>query len=549
MKHELNKMLKLSKIATATIICTKHTLLGVSLFTLLTAPVTVAHAGFLSDAMDLKANIMSNTTAPASYNSASRHVFSGGGIVAKNKIFSTDIVSLTPPSMTSGCGGINMYMGAFSFINKDQIVTLFRSIAQNAIGYLFKIALKALSEMISSTIEEFQNIVQKLNEFLGNSCQLAQGLVDGGLDALLDRESKKEGNWARMQGKARDVYDAFQNLSIVKYFSNDGKSEKEPTRGGEKRVSQNTDGKIKEEDDSPSTGNLTYKAIVKSTSINSALGSKNPGTNTKVKDFTPDQAGEIMALTGVVIVDKQEQTSQSSAKAESVGGDGTSKTDLTFTFKALPPLNNLHDLVEYDGGNLGTYKCSSGNDCNEPKAQPQGGGQKGYLCHQIMQTLCGTDYNQSLGTISCNNGLIEKWAGPDGQDVTTEEKNILNGLPEPMRRLSNLLVKTAKRAIKNGTASNAVGKTFENHIKVVATEVAYQTVRDTIQNVRNGLNNLNLEPERTDKAFKMLEEAEKAANDDYTALRARYGTIENLEKMIQLEIDAHASKGALNTAL
>ena len=47
----------------------------------------------------------------------------------------------------------------------------------------------------------------------------------------------------------------------------------------------------------------------------------------------------------------------------------------------------------------------------------------------------------------------------------------------------------------------------------------------------------------------MLEEAERAANDDYTALRARYGTIENLEKMIQLEIDAHASKGALNTAL
>ena len=64
MKYELNKMLKLSKIATATIICTKHTLLGVSLFTLLTAPVTVAHAGFLSDAMDLKANIMTNSTSP-----------------------------------------------------------------------------------------------------------------------------------------------------------------------------------------------------------------------------------------------------------------------------------------------------------------------------------------------------------------------------------------------------------------------------------------------------------------------------------------------------
>ena len=479
MKYERNKMLKLSKIATATIICTKHTLLGLSLFTLLTAPVTVAHAGFLSDAMDLKANIMSNTTNPQSYQSASRHVFAGGGIVAKNKIFSSDVISFTPPSFTAGCGGINMYLGSFSFINKDQIVTLFRSIAQNAIGYLFKIALKALSEMISSTIEEFQNIVQKLNEFLGNSCQIAQGLVDGGIEALMNKEDQKKGNQARLKGETDDAWSGFLGFFGAK---SDAKAEEltEPGLGGSKMVVTSEDGKEKAEDKYPTSGNITYKGL-NTISVNSAIGSQTAYSN-KVKDFKIDQIGEIMALTGIVIIKKENKNNQASNLTEEA-----SQTDTTLTFDVRPPLITLKDLDEYDSNALDVYKCA-GTDCDDPKIYKQGGGKKGYLQHQLMQKFCGTEYDKVPGQTNCTGGLILALVAPDGATNASTVKNGLEGLPEGMKRLTYELAEAAKKANKNDSAANGVGETFRAHIGCIATEIAFETAMQTIRNVRDGLN-------------------------------------------------------------
>lgn len=540
MKYERNKMLKLSKIATATIICTKHTLLGVSLFTLLTAPVTVAHAGFLSDAMDLKANIMSNTTNPQSYQSASRHVFAGGGIVAKNKIFSSDVISFTPPSFTAGCGGINMYLGSFSFINKDQIVTLFRSIAQNAIGYLFKIALKALSEMISSTIEEFQNIVQKLNEYLGNSCQIAQGLVDGGIEALMNKEDQKKGNQARLKGETDDAWSGFLGFFGAK---SDAKAEEltEPGLGGSKMVVTSEDGKEKAEDKYPTSGNITYKGL-NTISVNSAIGSQTAYSN-KVKDFKIDQIGEIMALTGIVIIKKENKNNQASNLTEEA-----SQTDTTLTFDVRPPLITLKDLVEYDSNALDVYKCA-GTDCDDPKIDKQGGGKKGYLQHQLMQKFCGTEYDKVPGQTNCTGGLIQTIVAPNGATTTTNVEKAIEGLPEGMKRMTWELAEAAKKATKNDYAANGVGETLRGHISCIATEVAFETAMQTITYVRDGLINLKLEPERTDAAFKLLQSVENNVRDDYRVLQSRYGKIDDLEKMMRIQVDAMSSKGALNGAL
>lgn len=542
MKYELNKMLKLSKIATATIICTKHTLLGVSLFTLLTAPVTVAHAGFLSDAMDLKANIMTNSTSPQAYQSASRHVFAGGGVVAKNKIFSQDVVSFTPPSFTAGCGGINMYLGSFSFINKDQIVTLFRSIAQNAIGYLFKIALKALSQMISSTIEEFQAIIQKLNEFLGNSCQIAQGLVDGGIEALMGKEDQEHGNWARLKGQAEDAWSGIRGFFGAK---DDAKAEENnvPGLGGSKKVVTSTDGQEKEEDKFPSSGNITYKAL-QTISVNSALGSTTAYSK-KVKNFKTDQIGEIMALTGIVII-KKENTQNQAAKNNSLTEEAN-QTDTTLTFDVRPAVIHLKDLVDYDSKAMDIYKCS-GTDCEDPKLEKEGGGKKGYLQDQLMIKFCGADYASTPGTTNCNGGLIKTLVSPDGATNSSTVEKGLEGLPEGMKRLTYELAEAAKKANKNDSAANGVGETFRAHIGCIATEIAFETAMQTIRNVRDGLNALQLEPERTDRAFQQLQSVENSVRDDYRVLQSRYGKIDDLEKMMRLQVNAMASKGALNGA-
>lgn len=147
----------------------------------------------LNSQLDSMFNNMSNTTAPGAYETARRGVLTGGAFTTRNKIMTTSLVSIKPPSFESGCGGIDMFGGSFSFINAQQFVQLLRSVASNAVGiasgYAFNMALDALCPTCQKHIETLQKKVQQLNQLFSNSCQLAQGLVTDAFSAI---DSKRE---------------------------------------------------------------------------------------------------------------------------------------------------------------------------------------------------------------------------------------------------------------------------------------------------------------------------------------------------------------------
>lgn len=136
-----------------------------------------SHAG-LQDEMDRLFNEMSNTTNPGVYATQRRGVIAGGRYTTKSRIFDENLVSITPPSWKAGCGGVDLYGGSFSFVNADQIVQLLRSVGANSKGYIFQLALDNVFPDGSKWIENFQKKVQSLNQHLGNSCQMAQGIVN-----------------------------------------------------------------------------------------------------------------------------------------------------------------------------------------------------------------------------------------------------------------------------------------------------------------------------------------------------------------------------------
>ena len=175
-------------------------------------------------------------------------------------------------------------------------------------------------------------------------------------------------------------------------------------------------------------------------------------------------------------------------------------------------------------------------------------GKKGYLQDQLMIKFCGADYASTPGTTNCNGGLIKTLVSPDGATNSSTVEKGLEGLPEGMKRLTYELAEAAKKANKNDSAANGVGETFRAHIGCIATEIAFETAMQTIRNVRDGLNALQLEPERTDRAFQQLQSVENNVRDDYRELQSRYGKIDDLEKMMRLQVNAMASKGALNGA-
>lgn len=115
---------------------------------------------------------------------ARRGGFYGGSVYIRGKVMNVNVINFTPPSFAAGCGGIDLFGGSFSMINKEQFVQLLRSIAQNAAGYAFHLALKNICEQCSTIISGLQRAIQEMNQFTGNSCQLAKGIVNSGIQAL-----------------------------------------------------------------------------------------------------------------------------------------------------------------------------------------------------------------------------------------------------------------------------------------------------------------------------------------------------------------------------
>lgn len=198
----------------------------------------------MADQMRSMFGSMVNLSPPGLYDTQRRGEISGGGVYVRNRIINPNIVSFTPPSFRAGCGGIDFFTGAFSFINAEQFVALMKAIAANAVGYGFNLALDQMCPQCLRTIETLQKKIQELNQYFGNSCQLAQGLVN---DTLSAATGKRYGD-ASIIGMAEGIGDVFTTWTAA-----DGRS---PTEA----VAEDAPDRMKER----LVGNLVWRALKRS---------------------------------------------------------------------------------------------------------------------------------------------------------------------------------------------------------------------------------------------------------------------------------------------
>ena len=123
---------------------------------------SISTANGLKSEMDALFNEMSNVTQPGVFETQRRGVLAGGRYTTKTRIFNENLVSFTPPSWKAGCGGVDLFGGSLSFVNAEQIVTLLRSVAANAKGYAFQLALDNVFPDGAKWIENFQKKIQQL---------------------------------------------------------------------------------------------------------------------------------------------------------------------------------------------------------------------------------------------------------------------------------------------------------------------------------------------------------------------------------------------------
>lgn len=139
--------------------------------------ISLATPCFSAGISGLLDGMYSNVTNPVNIDGQLRDTFSGPSAYARLPITSIQPIAFDPPRFSAGCGGIDMYMGSFSFITSDNLTKFIRNVAQNAAPLAFKMAIEAAFPQLSGILADFQRIAQQMNDLNKNSCQVATGLV------------------------------------------------------------------------------------------------------------------------------------------------------------------------------------------------------------------------------------------------------------------------------------------------------------------------------------------------------------------------------------
>ena len=119
----------------------------------------------------------SNVTNPAAFKGQSANYYSGGNLFVRSPIRDAQLISVQMPSISAGCGGIDMFVGGFSHINSDQLVQTGKAIIGNAIPFAVDLALQTWAPQIKQIKDTLTAMADKYLNQSVNSCEAAQAGV------------------------------------------------------------------------------------------------------------------------------------------------------------------------------------------------------------------------------------------------------------------------------------------------------------------------------------------------------------------------------------
>lgn len=434
------------------------TLLSVLIGMTMAAP---SYSSFLSEQTDKMFNeTLSNVTTPGAYETRQRGVLTGGQYTAHNRIRNVQLFSFSLPSISAGCGGIDIFAGSFSFINSDQLVALMRSIASNAVSYAFSVALETMSPTIKGVVDVLNDLAQKVNSSNINSCRIAQGFVNDIADTFIKESQVK--NRVSLKKVATDTWEDFSAI-----FNHHEPAIETLDEEEKKQIYGN--------------GNLMYNALKESSAL-TAFGGKNDKAEIE----------QVMSVTGMVIVTAKDDTSESATDDNKVDS------------QTQPPSIKFAELLTADKKDkLNYYKCKN-DDCSEV-ATEQREGYEG-LSSKIVKLLIGENKDAGEGTY-INTLATNADAGVDGNLKRFFEKN-------------NEIQSSLVRIAREGFDKQILLKFVLDHSDYIGYAYTRDFVRDLFQTVRYSLENSKL-GNKSD-ALKNLKEWEKDFNSQADEFRRNH---------------------------
>ena len=168
-----------------------------------------ARAGFLED-FYAEAGAQRSVTAAGVVESRERSLLTGGSLSVRTPRKDFTPFTLDAPRLKAGCGGIDLFLGAFSIPSREEFVSFLRSIGTAIPGLAFQLALQGLSPDLNEQVTQFRDMIMELTDKFSNSCEAASAVVDAAASATgwMTAAQHRAKNSLRSSGAASDASDA-----------------------------------------------------------------------------------------------------------------------------------------------------------------------------------------------------------------------------------------------------------------------------------------------------------------------------------------------------
>lgn len=118
-----------------------------------------------------------NVTRPSAYDGQRAGYISLGSLYVRTQPRNSQLASIQLPSVRAGCGGIDVFAGAFSYLSADELIAMMEATMSNAAGFAFELALESLSPSVQEVVGKLRDLQQRVNAMNINSCEASQALV------------------------------------------------------------------------------------------------------------------------------------------------------------------------------------------------------------------------------------------------------------------------------------------------------------------------------------------------------------------------------------
>lgn len=132
----------------------------------------VVHAGWEDDWFDQQ-----TSSSGGSYENEERGFYSAGSFTGRYRMTNDQLVTVSPPRLEVGCGGIDLFAGGLSYLDPEYIVEKLERIVQAAPAFAFQIAMQEYCKACETVMTTLEKAAAAINSTQLNDCRASKKLA------------------------------------------------------------------------------------------------------------------------------------------------------------------------------------------------------------------------------------------------------------------------------------------------------------------------------------------------------------------------------------